>query len=351
MGIYEGVSAANDLITGAISVAATRREYIFKQVINSALLLLVLMVFGCLDFATLSFHLDYLLTPSYWGTVGTKVIAGVSAFNIGINLMMDGEIKKNRVLEDLIRRYDELRAKKQIDFEWYVTRVFNVGEKRKAYISHINKRIYWANRFSRRSSKLLYSSDLPENQEKKKKNYYCRVRSELEAMKTDEFINKNLDSLNVRYYEVDPSLFELEIDGAPTISGVKTKGNVNLGRVKASSNMILGMILFSMFVTAFSLGADKQEFIDNMDAFWHYFLKAVEDTFVILWQTLQGMLKTRKIVSQQLTEPYAGRVKVLENYLEWRLTNKIPDTKVYEEMKEEVVEVTQEQFEQLKSGQ
>ena len=43
-----------------------------------------------------------------------------------------------------------------------------------------------------------------------------------------------------------------------------------------------------------------------MVAFWHYFLKACEDLFIILWQAFQGMLRTRKIVSQQYTEPYAG---------------------------------------------
>ena len=350
MGLYDTLVAADDMITGAISVAATKREYLLKQGINFFLLLIVLMVFGCLDFATLTFHLEYLATVSYWGTVGTKVIAGVSAFNIGINVMMDAEIRKNAVLNELIAEYNKLKARKQIDFEYYVLRVFNVAEKKKAYISMINRQIHRANRFSRRKDRLLYSSELPENAKKKEKNRYCRKRRELEALKTDGFIDRNIDSIYVRYYEVDPALFELEIDGSPTVNGVKTKGNVNLGRVKASSNMIFGMILFSMFVTAFSLGADKEEFISQMDAFWHYFMKAVEDTFVVLWQMLQGMMKTRKIVSQQLTEPYGGRVKVLRCYLNWRLENRIPDTEVYKEMREEVIEVTQEELDKMKSG-
>ena len=267
---------------------------------------------------------------------------------------MDTEIKKNQVLQDLIVTYNELKEKKQLDFEYYVNRVFNRQEKKKAYIAYINRRIYMLNRFSRRKDRLLYSSPLPENDEKKAKNRYCRARKELEELKSDDFIEKNLDSLYVRYYEVDPAIFELEIDGTPSIRGVKTKGSIARGRIKASSSVVMGMIVFSMFVTAFALEADKQMFEDQMEAFWHYFLKALEDTFVVLWQFSQGMMKVRKIVSQQITEPYAGRCAVLTAYLDWRLNEGLADTKIYQEMKknqaeEEVIEVTQEEFEKMKN--
>lgn len=351
MNAYDSrINAANDLIGGAISVAASKKEYILKQGANIVLLFIVLAVFGCLDFATLTFHPEYIFTPSYWGTVITKVVAGVCSFNIGINLMLDGEIRKNKILADLIEQYGKLKAKKQIDFEYYVTKVFNRKEKKKAYIGWINKKIYRLNRFSRARSRLLYSSDLPEMAERKERNRYCRRRKELELLKSDEFIEKNLDSLFVRYYEVDPSIFELEIDGSPSISGVKTKGSILIGRAKASSSVIMGMVVFSMFVTAFALKLDQEEFVDNMEAFWHYFMKALEDTFIVLWQMLQGSMKTRKIVTQQLTEPYAGRCSVLTAYLEWRLNENLPDTKSYLAMQEEVIEVTQEELDKMKSG-
>ena len=352
MGLYDAVSAANDLISGVTSVAATRRESLLKQGMNAILLFIVLAVFGCLDFATLQFHPEYVGTPSFWGTILTKTVAGVCAFNIGINLMMDAEIKKNMVLAELIRKYNDLIQKKQIDFEYFVQRIFNPREKRKAYVSWINKKIYRLNRFSRPKDKLLYSSDLPEAEEKRKRNRYCIKRKELEEMKTDEFIDKNLDSVFVRYYEVDPAVFELEIDGSPSIKGVKTRGSLGVGRAKASSTVILGMIVASMFMTSFGLKFDQEIFEDQWEAFWHYAFRIFEDLAVILWQTMQGMLRVRKIVCQQLTEPYSGRVTVLTQYLEWRLSENRPDTASYKEMKpkEEVIEVTQEEFEKMKNG-
>ena len=200
MGLYDGISAVNEVLTGATAIAASKRENIVKQTMNGVLLFIIFAIFGCLDFATLTFNLDALIDPSFWGTVGTKTIAGVAAFNIGINLMIDQEIARNAVLRELIVKYNVLNAKRQIDFEYFVNRVFNRQEKKKAYISKINKRINVLNKLSRRKDRLLYSSDLPENQEAKKKNRYCVIRKELENLKSEEFVEKNLVSLYVRYY-------------------------------------------------------------------------------------------------------------------------------------------------------
>lgn len=357
MGLYDGISAVNEVLTGATAIAASKRETIVKNAVNAGLLFIIFAIFGCLDFATLTFHAERLSTAAFWGTVGTKTIAGVAAFNIGINFMIDQEIARNAVLRELIVKYNALIKRKQNDFEYFVNRVFNRQEKKKAYISKINKRINVLNKLSRRKDRLLYSSDLPENQEAKKKNRYCVIRQELENLKSEEFVEKNLDSLYVRYYEVDPSVFELEIDGSPSIRGVKTKGSLGVGRAKAASSAAFGIIASTAFFTAFGLEADAEVFEDQMVAFWHYFLKACEDLFIILWQAFQGMLRTRKIVSQQYTEPYAGRVSVLTAYLEWRLNQGIPDTKSHIEInkmleeKEDIIEVTPEQLAKMKQGE
>lgn len=345
------VSRINDTVSKAVSIANSKKELIFKQFVNIALLFVILLVFGCLDFATLTFHFEYILTASYWATVGSKVIAGMCAFNIGINLMYDAEVKKNAVLAELIEKYDELIKRKQLDFEYYVVHVFNPAEKKKAYISQINRKIYLLNKVSRAKDRLLYSSDLKENQEKKKHNKYCIKRQELEDLKKDDFIEKNLASLKVKYYEVDPVVFDLEIDGAPAQKGVKTKGNAINERAKATTTMVVGMVMFSMFITAFGLEANKQVFEDQMVAFWHYCLKCVQDIGIILWQVSRGALKTRKIISSSLTEPYAGRIKVLTDYLEWRLTNNRPNSLVYDELNSEVeIEMTEEELQKITGG-
>jgi len=344
MSIYDKVNKVNESLDTVAGLISSKREFIVKQAANSALLFVILIVFGCLDFATLTFHGEYLLTASYWGTIGTKMIAAICALNIGINMMLDNEIKKSEELKRNIEIYNKLIVLKDTDFEYFVNHIFNKQLKIAAYKSEINKIIHLLNKISRRRDRLLYSSELPENEGKKAKNIYCIKRKELEELKSDEFIEKNIDNIVVHYKEVDASVFELEINGATKTNGVKVTGNITVGRVKESTTIILSMLALSMLTTSFGLEASKEEFQNNMIAFWHYCLKAVEDTGIVLWQFVNGTLRARRIVSSQLTQPYAGRNAVLQSYVNWRQETHAKQSPAYRELNEEVVEITAEQL-------
>ena len=193
--------------------------------------------------------------------------------------------------------------------------------------------------------------ELPEHQKDKEKNTYCIKRRELEDLKKDDFIEKNLDSLKVKYLEVDAAAFDLEIDGSPVVTGVKTKGNANVGKIKASTNVVLSMIGFSMFITAIGLELDGRQFANQMESFWHYCMKCVSDIGVILWQTMRGMLKVRGIVSSEFTQPFIGRNKVFKDYYLWRLSqNKISESEYNEIVNytdEVEVTLTAKQYEEM----
>lgn len=353
MNPFEKISSANDVIDNAIGLASSKKEYIGKQIINTILLFIILLVFGCLDFAKLAFHFENLANVSYWGTVLSKTIAGVCAFNIGINLMWEIELRKDKILSAAIKLYNHLIKFKEDDFEYFVVHIYNPKEKIKAYISQINKRIFRLNKLARDRDKLLYSSDLEENQEKKLTNKYCIKRQELEDLKTEEYIKKNLDALKVRYYYVEPSVFELEIDGSVAIHGVKTKGNVSFGKARASTNVVLGMVGVSMFLTAIGLELNQEQFANQMVRFWHYLMKCATDVGIVLWQTYRGMLNSRKIISQEYTQPYVGRNKVLKEYYAWRFSEGKLTKDQYESIvkfQDEVeIELTEKELEKLKA--
>ena len=352
MNPLNAISNANDKVDVVSSLLSTKKEFIGKQIINAFLLFIILLVFGCLDFARLTFHFEYLLSWSYWGTIISKVIAGVCAFNIGINIMWEVEIKKDLILAQAMMLYNHLIQYKDDDFEYFVTHVFNPNEKTKAYISQINKQIYRLNKHSRRYDRLLYSSELPERQVEKEKNKYCIKRKELEDLKDKDYIKKNLESLKVRYSYVDPTVFELEIDGSAVITGVKVKGNIGAGKVKASSNVVLGMVGISMFLTSIGLELNQEEFASQMVRFWHYVMKCAADVGTILWQVYRGMSQSRKIISSELTQPYVGRNKVLKDYYKWRLEEGKIDVDKYNSIvnyKDEVeVEMTIDELNALK---
>ena len=348
---FEAISEISHQVGNVLAMASSKKEWFLKQAINGTLIFIILLVFGCLDFVSLQFHFEYLADFGYWSSVFAKVVAGVCAFNIGINIMWDTEIRKDIILGEQIVLYQRLMSYKQTDFEYYVMKIFNPREKKLAYLSQINKKIYWLNKFSKRQDRLLYSSDLPERQEEKKTNAYCIKRAELEALKTDEYIEKNLDSLEVKYHVVDPAVFELEVDGSSTYKGLKTVGNVNVGKVKASANVVFGMIGFSMFATALGIDFSRDILVNEVLGVLHYLLHIVGSIGIVLWQLLRGMLNTRKIVSGELTQPYVSRNKVLSDYLEWRLSEQRENTPLYNELHkdEEVIELTEEQLKKLTS--
>lgn len=304
-----------DTTHNLISYAHSKRNKISKVIINTGLLLIIFMIFGCFDFVNFSMDFTLLANAKYWTSVITKTLGGSIAFNIGINLLFDKEVDNDTEMHQQREEYLKLNSQKnELVFNKFVVEVFNPKQKKIAYKSYINRKIYWLNKFATNKSKLLYSNG---TEEEKANNKYCVKRAELEKLKSDEYIDKNIDSIVIKYNEIDPIIFELEIDGKGTYQGIKVKGNVNVGRSKLTGGVIGGMIMFSMLTTSIVLAPDQQQFENQMIAFWHYVLVCCEDIGVILWQTFRGMVNARKLVSQEITEPLVGRNYVLKEYYQW----------------------------------
>ena len=335
MDVLDRVNDATDRLTQLLS---TKQERITKGIINFILLVVILGVFGCFDFLTMRFNFDVFdfvghqeLAASYWTEVITKAIAGVCAYNIGMNMNWEREVEKSFTLKNLIRRYEDLdKMRDGKTFNDYVMNVYNLEEKKKAWVDSVNRKIHRLNRFARHRSLILYSS---EDEQGKKKSRYCRKRGEVEEMKTEGWMGRNINSIFVRYNAVDPIVFSLDIECKTESRGAKVQGNVAMAKVRNSASVVLGMLAISMFLASFALSASKEKFEDQMQAFWYYLLKVLEDVGVVLWQVFRGMLDDRKLVNSELIAPYAGRIKVLEAYVSWCAENKIEKSPAFEIMK------------------
>lgn len=335
MDVFDQVNNATDRLTQLLS---TRQERVTKSVINFILLVVILGVFGCFDFLTMRFNFDVFdfvghpdLAASYWTEVITKAIAGVCAYNIGMNTNWEREVEKSFTLKTLIARYEDLdKMRDGKTFNDYVINVYNLEEKKKAWVDSVNRRIHRLNRFARHGELVLYSSG---DEAAKEASRYCVRRKELEEMKTEGWMEKNISSVFVRYRAVDPIVFSLDIECKTEDRGAKVQGNVALAKARNSASVVSGMLAISMFLASFALSASKEQFVDQMQAFWFYALKVLEDVGVVLWQVFRGMLDDRKLVNSELVAPYAGRIKVLEAYVSWCAENKIEKSPAYEIMR------------------
>lgn len=318
MDLGKTFNTALDKVDSVSELVSSQKERITKYIVNAILLLVILIVFGCFDFATLHFHYEYLQSLSYWTGIITKTIADICAFNIGINFVIDDVIRRDGVLTQAKALYEKLNKHKQNDFEYFVINVYNVKLKKSAYIAKINKRIYNLNKKAKSEDKILYSSEKAEDKDAKLKNKYCIKRSQLELLKSDKYIDKNIASLDVKFAEVDPAVFEIEIDGSQKVETAKVNGSVGKARTFASLNIVWGVLIISILTTSIVLEADKEQFETQAIQAMHYVQKAFSDIGIVLWQFLHGILKTKGIVSKELTTPFSQRVKVLKEYYAWR---------------------------------
>lgn len=357
----------NDKVLGNVdrftSLLSTNGEKIRRTIINAVLVIMILIVFGCFDFLTWSFEFSKITTVEYWTTISSKLVATICSFNIGINFNWDSTISRAVELKKAIELYDILiKQKDDGNWDYYVNHIFNKGTKKKAYIQMINKKIYRLNKISKDSDKILYSSVIPngidnyeefvkELEDKKAQNKYCVRRKELEYLKSDEYIQNNLSSITVKYSRVDPSVFNLGIDAKPKVDSFNVKGNVGIGKVKASGTVALSMVIVSMFTTALVISINQQDFVDQMQAFWYYLLTCIVDAGLIIWNLFRGTRGASAIVSEQLTEPYVNRNKVLTGYIQWKKENNIKPTESFTEINKlideenNVVEMTKEEYE------
>lgn len=329
-----GVDAGYNAIARVTSVVGSNSEKIGKTIVNTVLLIIIFAVFGCFDFLNMSFHFEYLANITFWTRVIAKSIAGICAYNIGVNLSWDREIEKDVLLRENAEKYERLnKLRDNKSFNKYIVEVFNPEEKKKAYISKINQKLYWLDKFSTNKSKLLYtltSDDENRQREielKKSVNRYCIKRKELEELKSEEYIAKNLDSISVRYSYVDPIIFDIDIDGKSNYKGVKVKGSASQARAKKTSSVMLSMIGVSAFLTSIGLDANQEQFENQVVAFWHYVLTCAEDVGVILWKVLSGIFASRKIINSEITRPLVDRNMILTKYIEWCAENNVETSK------------------------
>jgi len=344
MGLGEKYNNGLERLDRFNSLLSDNREGIFRLIGNIGLIAIIMAVFGCFDFVNWAFDFSKFITTEYWTHLLSRIVAGISSFNIGINLNWENAIKRAVELQRNISLYDVLiEQKDDSNFGYFVNHIFNPKLKRRAYINSINRKIHRLDKFSKDRDRKLYDMVIPasepdheklqkELEEKRAKNKYCLRRAELEYLKSDEYINRNLDSIGVYYKRVKATSFDVDIDSKIKENVFQTEGNVGFGKFKASTGVAFSMLAFSVAFSLITYSINQEQFVDQMEAFWFFFLNCLLDAIMILWRLFSGTRASKKIVNEQLTLPYANRNSVLKSYIEWKLDTNVKPSKAYEEI-------------------
>lgn len=357
-------------ITGRFeSLFSGNKEKIFRAVTNVILTIVVLAVFGCFDFVNMEWDWMRIFTYAFWTKVSSKTIAAVCCFNIGINFNWEPALSTFYVLRESIKTYEILiKDKDDEHFEYYVNQIYNKESKKKAWINKINRKIYFLDKFSKNKDRLLYTSKIPlgvedydakcaELEQRKLNNKYCVKRKELEMLKSEEYVRDNLDSITVKYSKVNPSAFEMDIDGKIKDEDNKVTGSVGAGRAKATANVVWGVVLITAIMSAIVVSIDQQEFINNMHAFWYYLISTTVDIGIVAWNLFRGTMACKSIIEEQIHKPYVNRNKVLKAFIAWKINNNIQPSKSFlhiqeltKQPEEQVIEISRADLQRLQEG-
>lgn len=339
------IEKGQDKVASVVSYATEHKDRVIKTAIDGVLLFIIFAVFGCFDFLNFTFQIEKLASVAYWSKTLLKTIAGLCAYNIGIDMVWDKQIDKSLELKTEREKYERLlKLKDNVSFNYYIINVFNREEKKKAYIDDINYKIYKLNKHAKNKDKLLFDrigkneEETKLIEEQKANNKYCIAMKELLELKSDEYIERNLDNISVKYSRIDPIIFDLELDCKHKYNGIKISGNVNVGKAKKTASVLVSMLGISALLTSIGMDANSQQFEEQMQSFWSYFISTAIDFFTVAWQCIRGTGVARGIISNELTTPLHNRNDILIKYSQWCLDNNIEKSKsqlIYEKIIEQ----------------
>lgn len=154
------------------------------------------ILIGLLEFVSCGFSLEYLTTFEFWFKLTTCTFANFLILYTTADKDITDSYEKN---EEICKTENSLKSiiKTSVypDFDDYLS---ELNRKRKADA--------WKDKISRKISKLDKKANLKDNEtlwygteEQKSENLYCKKRKQLEYKMSDEYINKHILFIHIKY--------------------------------------------------------------------------------------------------------------------------------------------------------
>lgn len=234
------------------------------RIINITLILFALLLLGLFDFVKVEFRWENLINVDYWVSVGIKAIASTSIY-----LSMSREMVMNLITND----NEYLNRKKDVD----TISLTHRGDELNKYLANYNREVkinvykYQVNRqigeldkdaqFEDQQAWLKYAKSLKNGVVIEPTNEYCLKRICLMDTLKDEYIQENIDNLQVKFDttyadELTTGREELGIGKSPM------KIKIEVSRTKKIGWRLMQMVAFA--------------------ALWGALLKDLQDNYKVL---------------------------------------------------------------------
>ncbi len=266
-----------------------------KEKITAVIYIVVTLVLvGFFQFVTADFSDSVFLSADFWISEATTLVIIFTSYQGGINIVWTEQLKNPELLSAM-SEYERLNERDS-DFETFLAE-YNSELKKKAYVAR-----------QERKQRLLERL-LPFLPVKARERLYKKIK-EISSGITSEALEKNVDSVRVKYYKVYVSDF-FSASSKSTAVKLRVRGNAEAGKLKASVRgfplTIAVATLTSSMAYTLADGITKSVIVN-----------LVVNAIIFGLRLANGILKASKVIYQEIQMPLEFKNQILAKYKEWQ---------------------------------
>lgn len=286
------------------------RDKIAKNIITTILLILILIVEGCFNFITLEFNFSILYEIQFWIKIIFKMTLLLLVRMLALNIFKPKARENNKELQVEKNKNEKLSRLKDADFPFWIENVKNIEIKIEAWKNKITKKLLKLEQKASENDRHLYfSNSIPE--EEKMKNKYYRRKTYFLSLLTNDFIDSNINTLQVRFQRLDAAIFDLPVnleheENKYQISS-KSKSATFISLAVAS----VGLLLINIITSGLDFGKNDSILIATI-------ISLSVDLVFLSYQFLMGILDSYRIINSNELLPYINRNRILKEYFYYK---------------------------------
>jgi hypothetical protein len=291
------------------------RDSLLKNLLSVLIIFAIFFVEGCFNFLELKFSFERVKEITFWISIGTRCTLMILVKSLAMLIFLDIARRKNENLTIEKTKNERLMKLKDADFPVWVEAVKNIEISIEAWKLKINKKLIRLEKFSKQSDRALYYKSKSDPSIDISTNRYCIKRQALEYLISDDYINQNLNCLNVKCQRIDAAGFNIPVNikhiGDKYQIFAKTKSAI------AGSLFIASSWLFVMQIIKEAMAFDWAESIPLA-----VIVGLLLDLVFLIYQFFMGIIDSFKLIDEQEVLPYANRNRILEEYLYYKQPDK-----------------------------
>lgn len=300
-----------------------------RTTITFVAIFLILIVEGCMNWVELKFMWSNLLKLELYIITGLHSLLMVSVKIITFNYLLPLIKEKNRTLKKETIKNLKLNEFKDINFYDWGENVYNAKSKKEAWKILISKKLRKLNAKAKDNEIAEYYkikkniNAIRENEQEliiePNLNEYGKKRELLEFQLTDEYIEENLEYLNVKYYSINPYDFDIPV----------SNDKINKNKIISHENRAIAFSLILSCVIMLGLNMVKQllDPTPNSMAFITSVINLGIDLIFMTYQCFSAFLDANKIVRKEILVAYTNRNRILIEYIYYKNSDNVIEVK------------------------